>query len=63
MAGCPCWWAGVPGTSARSLRTHDATLDHIDEARADTYAEPLAEDLDRTQEVLRRALDADSNVR
>ena len=67
MAGCRCRWAGVRSTSALSLLTHDlthdATLDHIHEARAGTYAEPLAEDLDRTQEVLRRALDADSNVR
>jgi uncharacterized membrane protein len=64
MASCPCRWAGVPSTSALSLLTHDATLDHIHEARAGTYAEPLAENLDRGQEVaLRRALDADTNVR
>ena len=51
-----------PGTSALSLLTHDATLDHIHEARAGTYAEPLAEDLDREQEVaLRRALEADAD--
>ena len=63
MAGCPRWWArGVPSTSALSLLTHDATLDHIHEARAGTYAEPLAEDLDREQEVaVRRALEADAD--
>jgi uncharacterized membrane protein len=64
MAGCPCRWAGVPSTSALSLLTHDATLDRTHEARAGTYTEPPAEDLDREQEVaLRRALDADPNVR
>ena len=63
-APCPCRWAGGPITSALCLLTHDATLDHIHEARAGTYAEPLAENLDRGQEVaLRRALDADPNVR
>jgi hypothetical protein len=62
VAGGPCWWAGVPSTSALSLLTHDATLNHIHEARAGTYAEPLAEDLDREQEVApRRALEADAD--
>ena len=64
VAGCPCWWAGVPSTSVLSLLSHDATPDHSHEARAGTYAEPLAEDLDREQEVaLRQAIDADPNVR
>ena len=62
MAPCPCRWAGVPGTSALFLLIHDATLDHIHETRAGTYAEPLAEDLDREQEVTpRRALEADAD--
>lgn len=54
-----------PGTSALSLLTHDATLDHIHGARAGTYAEPLAGNLDRGQQEVapRPALDADPNVR
>ncbi|WP_448618459.1 hypothetical protein [Geodermatophilus sp. URMC 65] len=64
MAPCPCRWARGPSTSALCLLTHDATPDHIHGARAGTYAEPLAENFDRGQEVaLRRALDADPNVR
>jgi hypothetical protein len=47
-----------------SLLSHDATPDHTHEACAGTYAEPLAEDLDREQEIaLRQALDADPDVR
>ncbi len=52
---------GVPSTSALSLLTHDAALDHIHEARAGTHAEPLAEDLDREAVALRRALEADAD--